>query len=470
MAGKRSMEARWLRRYKGIACVGVIAVLIPIAELLFRWGAQQLSGMVALCLTPLTVGVGYGVQTLLLGRFRGEVQGTAMDFSFESRRLRLPLRNVLPAAAVSAALGGVIGSGVGRLLALLLQEECNRQIGIPLLIAGCAAFGVVGCLLVPFRFHQLLTVRTMLECVCVFGALLGLYIWAGANISLLFLLCELLYALCFSVLMNQEYVIRHSYSSPTCSVSGAIRRAGMHSAFRLWLLALLFLLPVVVFATLLNTLFRMVLAVGRDPTFADLFCFPFPSVPGLNAALFVLAVLVLLVGAVLLLLRLRGRWTWSDLRAWCRKLIAACGRILKRLLRPLLTPYRSKRRGADKQTEDAEPLHYVETVTPLRRRVPDDAFRDYRSFARRMRRLSDRDEQFRFAYRVLVKTLCAEQKGVLTTQTPSEMARRIAEHTNIASIERLTDVFIQLTYAREGRHASADDLSAVCRALQGYLP
>lgn len=470
MAGERGMEARWLRLYKGIACTGFVAVLIPVVELLVQWSARQFSGMVALCLTPLLVGLGYGVQILFLGRSRRKMRETGMDFSFESRKFRLPVRNVLPALAVSTVIGGSVGSGIGGLLVGILQEECNRQIGIPLLLAVCVMLGVIGCLLVPFRFHQLLTLRTMLECVGVFGVLLGFYIWAGVSVSLLFVLCQMLYFLCFSVVMNQEYVIRHSYSSPTCNASSAVRSAGMRSACTLWLLAVSLLLPVLELATLLVTPFRVFLAVGRNPTFAELFCFPFPAFPILNAILFVLSVLTLISGAVLLLLRLRYRR--EEMREWRKRLLAAFRRIRKALLRRFLTPYRPKKKhdSGQKQRRESAPLHYVDTVTPIRPRDPDIACRDYRGFVRQMRRLPNIDEQFLFAYRVLIRTLCTEQKGIIITQTPSEMSKRISEHTNIASIDHLTDVFIHLTYARAERHASVSDLSALCEALQVYLP
>ena len=466
MAGDTDRALPWLRFYKGIACVGLLSALMPIADMCAYLIARQFSPLVAVILAPVLFGAGYLIQTLLLGRSRAAVHGTDLDFSFESIHARISPRRVVLACLVSTGLSVACGVTVGQMLARALGGEASPEFGIPLLAIVCAVCAVAGCLSVPFRFHQLLSLRTMPEFIGVMSLLFALRLWIGDGANLLMTACFLLYFLCLALLMNQEYTIRYSYSSATCHATPRLRRAGLRAACLLWLRALLAVLPVLSLLTLCVTSFRLVLFADESTSFANLFSFPFPALPAAGATLFVLGILLILAFAVWGMMRLRYRHDET------KRQILSFLQWLRQLVLSVLYLFGIEPRPKRAHTETVEEVmpNYVDTVTQLTPTGANTECSDYRSFYRQMKRLPDTNAQYRFAYCTLIRRLGSAQIGIQPNQTPLEMAEIIRNKTNIEEIDRWTQTFLYVAYAdATGYRARTSDVKNICGVLQSVF-
>ena len=127
-----------------------------------------------------------------------------------------------------------------------------------------AALGVAGCLMVPFRFFQMLSRRTLPGFAGVFALILGVELFlkdGGPSVTLF--LSVVLWFLCFALAANQEYVIKYAYASHTCVVSSRVRRAGLRNAMRVWLTAVGMFLPAAGLLTFAVTGIRMLVLSGE---------------------------------------------------------------------------------------------------------------------------------------------------------------------------------------------------------------
>lgn len=244
---------RLCRTGKLLACAGLTAILIQPLRLIYAWGARAYAPVAALILTPLLMAMGYGIQYILLSRTQRHDHVDEWNFSFESGRLRIPPWRIICASVLAAIPAGAIGIKIGQLTAYLLRNEllpANEELGIPLMAAGCIISAVVGCLLLPFKFQQLLSVRTMVECMAPLVFLFGLQIFWGNGIDGTFALGVAVWLLCLSVCMNRESVLKMyipvetaEQLPPDAPTLRSLARAGMVTASLLWLLTLLIALP-----------------------------------------------------------------------------------------------------------------------------------------------------------------------------------------------------------------------------------
>ncbi len=259
---------------KLIAYAGIAAILLPPLCLLYSWGARNYAPLVALACTPLLLALGYGVQALLLTRREREIMRAQADDtndSYESGRLRIPTWRVI-LSAVSASLPAAgIGYGVGRLMLALTADDltpANAEVGLPLLVIGCMLTAAAGSLLFPFKFQQILSLRTAVECLALLVFLLGVQMFWGDGIDLFFLLGAAVWALCLALCMNREAAIKTArqadgqYDGPLAPsdaegeavpASGErLIRVGTLEAAYLWLTALLLSFPLAALAMILK--------------------------------------------------------------------------------------------------------------------------------------------------------------------------------------------------------------------------
>ncbi len=452
MDGKTN--ARRMRLYKLIACAGVVTVLIPVTEFLSLYCARRFAGILAWVTVPALVAFGYGVQKLfLIGWKTGE-----FDFSFESRAKQPPLVRRIPAWGISGLAGLLVGAGVRDLMANLLGAESNAEVGGTLVMLIFAALGVAGCLLVPFRFFQLLSRRTLLGFACSFALILGVQ-FGSPSVTLF--LSVLLWFLCFSLVANQEYVIKNAYTSCTCVVSARVCRVGMRDAVKLWLTAIVLLFPAIGLLSFLVTGFRMLLLAGRDAPPQVLFTFPFAGAWRLNAALFGFGILCLLFGAGLLFYRMGHDPIRT--RAMLQALSARVYDFFAGILYALGFSV-GKRRGIGQVADEATD-HYRDTVTKIPPAARSVLYRDRHALDRALRREKGTDAKFCLAYRALLATLAADGIGLCTTMTPYEAADVIRERTDMAQMDGWTAQFVSLTYAKGETHATNADLKNLCACL-----
>lgn len=458
MDGKGNRNAGWMRLYQLIACAGVVLALIPATEFLALFCARQLSGVVAMLAVPVLVALGYGVQKLLLIGWRaGE-----MDFSFESHTEFPPLGRRIPAWGISALAGLLAGAGVRDLMAWRLGAESNSEVGGAVVMVTFAALGVAGCLMVPFRFFQMLSRRTLPGFAGVFALILGVELFlkdGGPSVTLF--LSVVLWFLCFALAANQEYVIKYAYASHTCVVSARVRRAGLRNAMRVWLTAVGMFLPAAGLLTVAVTGIRMLALSGEGAPPAKLFAFPFAGAWGLNAVLFGFGVLCMVFGAGVLLYR------FAHDPAKTRALLAVLSARLYDFFAGILYVFGifvGRRRGGEPDADEVTE-HYRDTVTRVRRAPQSVPCRDRRALERALRREKGNDAKFCLAYRALLAALAADGIGLTPTMTPYEAADVIRERTDMVQMDGWTAQFVSLTYAKGETHTTNADLKNLCACL-----
>ena len=436
---------RWIRRYQIIAFFGVLTAVMPLFEFASVWCAGEYATPTALALVPPLMLTGYGLQYLLARRWREEPR---IYFLSESPRAHLSPLSRLLSYTLAGAVGIVLGWVVGRYLIGLRDLPSRNHLGPYLLSLACAVVAIVGAVIVPYAFNQLLNLRTMLDFFALHCLVFGLQTFWGNGVSLLFVVCFWLFFLCLMLIVNQEYVIKPSYFSDTCYATGELRRAGLASAFRLWLGTVLLQIPLLMAITLVVMPFRLLFMVEEL-----IWQFPFEDYPTVNVVLFAMSVAAAVVGVVILFLRLQH----EDVQGWAK----TCLSWLRALWRRLRGLFRIRRDTKQPASHESEPQvkHYVDTLTQLPPRRAAKVW-NARSFRHRMQTLRTAEEKYRFAYRVLVDRLLIKGIGLHPTQTPREMARIIMNKTTISDMGTITEIFLRSAYARD-RWATDEDLELI---------
>ncbi len=461
MPSTEKWRRRWLKFYKFLACVAFCAVAMPYFELLVSVGAGQYATAFTWIASALLFAVGYGIHAGIRSLFAkgGEEE---FSFSFETKWQFSPPVVMVP----SIILGVMVAIGFsfvsGQILEALLYPYYNAEVGFPLMVIACVVASVLGSLLVPFQFHQLCSLRTLIECLFAMGVPFGIATWWGNGVNSLFAVCVLVYALCLFILMNQEYVIKPSYSSKTCYATRELRLHGIGNAVSLWLTTLLAALLTLCFLSVLVIPIRFFLT----PDMSLVLDFPIKGMPGVNLTMFFAGLLAIAVISVMCILRFVRphslKYREKIIKEFLSKLIGFFLRLR----------FRRKNRLADMEFKEVvgerpKKQHYVDTVTETKAaevRMP----RSYRAFVKQLKALPDVNEQYRFAYEVLITELYDAHIGIAKHQTPLEMAAVICRKTNISEMDRLTATFADVTYAK-GKSASPLDVEAVCQILQTRL-
>lgn len=453
MLPERRWNRRWLRRYQIIAFLGILAVVMPLFEFASLWCAGEYATPTALALAPPLLLFGYGLQYLFSARWREEPRVHSIS---EAPHAHLSPLSRLLSMTLSGSLGLLLGWFVGWYLISLRDLPTRNHLGPYLMAVICAVVPMVGTLIVPYAFNQLLGLHTVLEFFALYCLVFGLQTFWGQGVSLLFVLCFWTFFLCLMLIVNQEYVIKPSYFSDTCYATGQLRRAGMASAFRLWLGTVLMQIPLLMAIVLVVMPFRLLFMVE-----SLIWKFPFPQAPTVNMLLFAASVIAAVIGVIVFFLRLQH----EDVRGWLRQLQAVLYALGQRLRAIFRLPKRKRREAAT----EGEPQvrHYVDTMTTL---PPRRAARVWnaRSFRRRLQSLHSAEEQYCFAYRVLVDRLLIKGIGLHPTQTPREMAQIVMDKTTVSDMGELTEIFLRSAYARD-RWASEEDVAWISEVTLALL-
>lgn len=453
---------RWLKFYKFLACVAFCAIVMPYFELLVSVGAGKYATIFTWIASALLFAVGYGIHAGIRALFAKDEE-EEFSYSFETKWQFSPPTVMIPSLLLGAVVAVAFSFVSGQVLEALLYPYYNAEVGFPLMVIACVVASVLGNLLVPFQFHQLCSLRTLIECLFALGVPFGILTFWGNGVNSLFAACVLVYSLCLFILMNQEYVIKPSYASKTCYATRELRLHGIARAAGMWLITLLTAIALLGLLSVFVTPVRFFLFIEME----QVLDFPLKGLPGINAVIFFLGLALIPTLSVLAILRfLRPR----GLKYWEKVIRDFFGRLVGFFLR-----LRFKRKS--KLPEDADfkevvgerpkKQHYVDTVTEAQvTEAPKP--QSYRAFTRQLKTLPDLNEQYRFAYEVLITELYDDHIGIAKHQTPLEMAEVISRKTNISDMDRLTATFAAVTYEKD-KQASSQDVEAVCRILQARL-
>lgn len=460
---------RWLKLYKLLACAAFCALATPYVEALSTVGAREYTTIFTWIATIPLFAIGYGIHSFLrLLLTKGGVE-EEMSFSFETKwQLSSPMV-LIPSLVLSVVVALIFGFKSGDILESLLYPFYNKEVGFLLLLAASIAITVLGCMLVTLQFHQICSLRTMLECLVALGLPYGFAVWWGNGVNGLFCLCVLVYALCLFILMNQEYVIKPSYTSKTCYATRELRVSGIKEAVKLWGMAVVGALLILSFLSVFVTPFRLMFYTDRYAVLA----FPFLGWPDVNQILFLIGLAIIPVSAVFLILRFAKPRLFRYVGGRCKEVWDMVKKAFFGFLLRLRFRKKVKKNAADPSAavdEAPKKQHYVDTVT-----VSDTSDKwvglhqmSYRELTANLKKMPDLNARYRYAYEVMIGELWRGQIGVETHQTPLEMSRIIARRTNIANIDALTDIYIGITYG-ENYLASASDVENVCGIVEQRL-
>ncbi len=463
MNAEKARDLRWLRLYKLIACVGVAAIIPPVFDGLSFWIARQYSTAGAVLLVPLLLSVGYAIQSLFLTGRRRDESGT-IDHGFEADIEKIPLARKAPAMALATIAGIIAGAAGKSVFQSLLGDDSNVEFGFPLFLAACVLTAIGGCLLGPLKFHQILSIRTVIGTLFVFSLVFAFEIVTGTDggVDLLFVSCFFIYALCLCILMNQEYVTKPASTFDTCHATPRLRTAGIMAVVRLVATVILFQIPILSSLSLVVIPFRFFKYFGVR----EIFQFPVKGAVALNIALFA-GGFVMIAAAVVRIIAKACRVTGDSVR----ELIAnIAGRIREAVLRLFGRLFGKKAAGLFRAERPLrlETPHYVDVLTYV---APKKAARmpvSYSSFRKRLKSCRTDRERFCFAYRVLVGHLCAADIGIKRAFTPLEMVKAVESRTDIGDFERLTGIFIAELYGDAGT-VSPEDVSRISDILRSCL-
>lgn len=453
---------RWLKFYKFLACVAFCAIAMPYFEILVSVGAGQYATVFTWIASALLFTVGYAIHAGIRCLFTKGGAQEQFSFSFETKWQFSSPGVMIPSLILGAVVAICFSLVSGQVLESLLYPYYNAEVGFPLIMIACVAASVLGSLLVPFQFHQLCSLRTLIECLFAFGIPFAIATWTGAGVNGLFAACALIYALCLFVLMNQEYIIKPSYSAETCYATRELRLHGMVRAVGMWLTTLVTALLVLSFMSIFVTPFRFLRFFETEEVLA----FPFAGMPEVNLFMFFVGLTLIPILSIICIVRfVRPR----GLKYWEKIIKEFLGKLVGFFLR---LRFRRKDRLNDmefKQVIGERPKkqHYVDTVTETKVKTVQRP-KGYRAFVKQLKTLSDINEQYKFAYEVLITELYDAHIGIAKHQTPLEMAAVISRKTNISDMDRLTATFADVTYAKD-KAASPRDVEAVCQILQTRL-
>ena len=453
---------RWLKFYKFLACVAVCALAMPYFESFVQVGAGPYATIFTWIAAALLFAVGYGIHAGIRFLFT-KGNDEEFSFSFETQWQFSPPAVMIPSLVLGALVAVGFSFVSGQILERLLYPYYNAEVGFPLLVIACVVASVLGSLLVPFQFHQLCSLRTVVECLFAFGVPYGIATWWGNGVKSLFAICVSVYALCLFILMNQEYVIKPSYSSKTCYATKELRLQGIRRAVGLWLTTIVTALLMLSLLSLSVTPIRFLMFLEPEQVLA----FPFAGMPGINLVMFFVGLAMIPVLSVLCILRFvrpRGMKYWERI---IKEFFSKLWRFFRRLR--FLKKKASERDMDFKEVVGERPKkqHYVDTVTENKGQERE-APKNYRAFVKQLKALPSTNEQFCFAYEVLLTELYHAHIGIHKHQTPLEMAEVILRKTNLSEMDYLTSVFAAVTYEK-AQFASESDVLAVCKILEKRL-
>lgn len=474
ISGRRKKQAttekkrlRWLKTYKLLACIAFCALAMPYVEIISLAGARDYTTFFTWITTISMFSIGYGIHTCLRVLLpKGSVQ-EEMSFSFETKRQFSSPMVFIPSIAFSVIIALFFGCNAGNILEPLLYPYYSKEIGFPLILFVCVVIAASGCLLVNLQFYQICSLRTALEGIAALGLPYGFAIWWGNGVNSLFCLCVIVYTLCLFILMNQEYVIKPSYNSKTCYATQKLRLSGIKEAIKLWLLSLFGALLILALLSVFVTTFRFLFYTNRN----TMLVFPFVGWPTVNLVLFLIGIAIfpMLIGFLLL------RFTNARIFRYLEGLFKQFWSIVKT---PFFSFFRLRFRKKTKKTSDKKDLineehlkqHYVDivTISDAKEKRTNLYHIGYREFITTLKKKTNFNSRYQYAYEVLIEELWREQIGVEAYQTPLEMSRIIISRTNIGNMDTLTDIYMSITYG-ENCVASADDIEKICSILETRL-
>lgn len=459
MLVKKRWEQQWFHFYKWIACIGIISVIIPVFEMVFGWFTkpERVAWMISFLVVPILVVIGYMVQYIFLGSAKEKIYATTLDFTFENQKASISKPRLLLAFVITF----VLAAGIGYLSERFLFKLLGIELVFPIFIILCPVTAMLGCCLVPFRFHQLLGIRTFVECTFVFSLVYAFQIFVGDGTTFCLYACILIFSFCFFVSLNQAYVIKPTIISKSCYATNALRVAGIKSVMRYWFTAFALQLPLLGILSLLITPFFLFLS-GYD--FEHSFIFPFVDYPIFNAVLFGCSLLLAAVATVYLLIHFRN----GEIKFYIHKLCNWIQRMWERFIRWISSFHNRIEIYIPKLFEEPKQMDYVDTVTQIPAVVSLETAVSFQFVQRKMKTFGTIREKYCYAYRILLGNLYESQIGLAPHQTLLEMVTIVKEKTNLENFNSLTNVFLEIIYA-EHTSVTERDLENLLQMLKTRL-
>lgn len=458
---KEKRKIHWMSFYNIIACVGIVCLILPYFELASFYVANRYSTIISITVAPFLTIIGFLAQKILMRFQKKKRNDLNLEYSDDVDSKSTSKITLILSMAISGAFSAFVGMNVGSKMMEYLGPLYSNDFGVIVFTISCVAVGIIGCVLAQFKFYQILSIKTMIEYIAAFTFLLGIQMFWGNGVSILFVVCFSLFLLCLALCMNQENIVKVEYMHKTCYATNKMRWTGMKGVIVIWIFAVVLAIVLLSLWSIIRALFLLIL---RRPWQFILYG-PIEGIFLVNIILLIIGSISLLASLILAPIVLRNphmrgikyqvNQTWIKIKS---VIISWIKRIFK-----------IEYKKGQYQTDEINPLFYSDSITYSPPKKHKAIYTKYKDFYRALKTISDINKQYLFAYKVLIESFHRMDIGLDMGQTPFEMALIIKEKTSLKSIEKITSKYTIIAYAEKSDTISDDDITEICDILRDRL-
>ncbi len=458
---KEKRKIHWMSFYNSIACVGIVCLLLPYFELASFYVANRYSTIITVTVAPFLLFFGFFTQKILMRFQKKKRNDLDLEYSFDIDSKNKSKTVFFISIAIIVILSTIVGISLGLKFMAHLGPLYSNDFGVALFTVSCVAVGIIGCVLAQFRFYQMLNIKIMIEYIAAYAFLLGAHMYFKIGVSILYVVCFFLFFLCLALCMNQENVVKVEYAHKTCYATNKMRWTGMKSVAMLWGGAIVLVTALLAFCALIRAMFLIVI---RAPWSFILYG-PIEGSIVFNSILLVIGVILFFGIIILLPIILRNPYV-SEIRYKANQFLLKIKNAIMSVIRKIFKIEIQKRQN---QIDEINPLFYLDSITHHPPKRHKAIYTKYKDFHRALKTMSNINNQYMFAYRVLMESFCTMDIGLKMSQTPLEMAKLIKEKTNFEDIDILTAKYINIAYSENSEPISEGDMAEICNILRYKL-
>lgn len=461
MDANEKRKTRWILFYNIIACAGIICLILPYFDLASYYLANIYSTAISVIVAPFLVFLGYFISKILMLCQKKRRNDISLEYSYDVEAKNTSKVTFVISVLTSGAISAIIGNIISNKMLLLLGPLKSNDLGAIIFTISCILVGILGCVLAKFKFYQILSIKTMPEYLSAFAFLFGCYLFFNVEATLLYTVCLVLFLLCLALCMNQENIVKIEYMHKTCFATNSMRWAGLKSVVALWL----FSVTASIVSLSICSFFRMLLLLMRGQPLALILYEPFEGNYIVNIILLVFGGIFFFVALVLFPIFLISPHM-SGIRMDTTRAVLKLKLFIISLIRKIFKIGNKKK---PLKSDEINPIFYLDSIAYQPPKKHKAVYTKYKDFHRALKTISNINNQYMFAYRVLIESFFSKDIGLKMSQTPLEMADLIKEKTNFENIDILTAKYINIAYAEDYEQISESDIIEICNTMRDML-
>lgn len=461
-----------VRPFRCVAFIGSGSLCVLLNTACSGFLTGNFAPLFALIATPLLLLIGYAIQYAFLDKkaYRDRRENFIPDETVAYLPRALPFLSFLLALLVGA------GIGYGTAFVLGLFAETRSAFGELLLAFSCAVTAVWGhntaarraIAFTHFNSHIIAEVLFPYAACAALGSMMP---EPFIGFSPMLFVLAFVSLCCYAFLYNQLALAKLSAMATTCHITPKMILCSLRDLLLVLAVAVVAFLAAITLSTSLYALWQILLLIfvisgGKGGEIASVGfdravfgSFPSGSIP-LNKALFGVGCVALLIVIFFL--------TYGRIPEIRAKIFEFFGKIGdKMMMKP------SKRR-AEVVAHREEMTEYSDYIAPIRTRKPKRYYPDsIREIERQLDAITDGREKLASAYRMMVERLVRADVGVSVTDTPREIAAKLAKRGVMQDAAELARAFEWAAYASQEKSPDGVDghiLNRMMQVIRIYTP